>query len=272
MEIMNGNLKPYIPEIEPKDIDQWKGSRLRCLLLTGLNEGALRTVLLGLINSSILGLSITLDDDFVCYPKGYKKFDEVRLGQANKLLSPQNRIELNKWWLGRNTDSSGHKDTPNWDLACSAKINSADGLILVEAKAHKVELSKKPDKSGADPLGSLVHIKNALQEANTAMNNHLSGFNLRHDEHYQISNRFAWSWKLASMGIPVVLIYLGFLNTHEMRSSTIFKEHGEWNKCVENYCCNKIPFDIWDREVKTEKASFYPIIRSLDIQPCCVIN
>jgi hypothetical protein len=36
------------------------------------------------------------------------------------------------------------------------------------------------------------------------------------DSHYQMSNRFAWSWKLAEYGIPVVLVYLGFLNASEM--------------------------------------------------------
>ena len=25
-----------------------------------------------------------------------------------------------------------------------------------------------------------------------------------------MSNRFAWAWKLADLGVPVVLVYLGF--------------------------------------------------------------
>lgn len=31
-----------------------------------------------------------------------------------------------------------------------------------------------------------------------------------------MSNRFAWAWKLATMEVPVVLVYLGFLNATEM--------------------------------------------------------
>jgi len=270
-DLMNGTSKLGTCKTEVKDNDQWKGSRLRCLLLTGLNDGALRTVLLGLIHSSITDFSIVLDDDFMCYPKGYKEFDEVRLGQANKLISPEVRRDLNKWWLGRDTESSGNRDTPNWDFACRAKINSKDGLILVEAKAHKAELWKK-DTSGADPLGSLIHIKNALKQANDGLNNYMPGFKLQHEEYYQFSNRFAWSWKLASLGIPVVLVYLGFLKTYEMRSAITFEEPDDWHKCVEDFCFNKIPAGIWNREVKTGEASFYPILRSLDIQPCCIIN
>jgi len=255
-----------------KENGHWKGSRLRCILFTNNSKEVFINSLLNLINPSQLGISVDIKKDCVCYPNGYVDVDEVKLGKSNKLITASERIELNDWWLGRKTESSRDKDTPNWDIACSAKINSRDGLVLVEAKAYKGELWKKDDKSGADPLGSLVHIKNALQEANAALNNHLSGFRLRHDEHYQISNRFAWSWKLASMNIPVILIYLGFLNAHEMNTPTIFKEHDDWNKCVENYCYSKIPFDIWDSEVKTEKASFYPIIRSIEIQPYGVIK
>ena len=270
-DLMNGNLKLGTSKTELKDNDQWKGSRLRCLLLTGLNDRALRTVLLGLIHSSTVDFSIVLDDNLVCYPRGYKDFDEVRLGQANKLISPQIRRELNNWWLGRNTESSGNRDTPNWDIACRAKINSQEGLVLVEAKAHKAELWNK-ETSGADPLGSLIHIKNAINQANDALNIIMPGFKLQHNEYYQLSNRFAWSWKLASMGIPVILIYLGFLKAYEMRSVTTFDEAGDWLNCVEGYCFEKIPSAIWNREVKTGAASFYPIIRSMNIQPCGIIE
>jgi len=33
---------------------------------------------------------------------------------------------------------------------------------------------------------------------------------LDRDSHYQLANRLAFTWKLATLGIPVVLLYLGF--------------------------------------------------------------
>ena len=39
---------------------------------------------------------------------------------------------------------------------------------------------------------------------------------LSRDHHYRFSNRFAWSWKLATFGLLAVLVYLGFLNAQEM--------------------------------------------------------
>src|SRR5690554_5715699 len=216
-----------------KQFDQWKGSRLRCILLSGLERNSLNQILLDLICANKFNITVELVDDYICYPNGFKEFDEVRLGQTNKLLSPSIRKSLNFWWLGKHYNTSREKDTPNWDIACEAKISGADGLILVEAKAHKNEMQN--NGSGADPLGSLVHIKEALKEANYWLNDQVSGFNLSHKEHYQISNRFAWSWKLASLGIPVILIYLGFLNTYEMRSKQIFHNHFDWVNCIKEY-------------------------------------
>ena len=54
-------------------------------------------------------------------------------------------------------------------------------------------------------------------EADHALNGVLPGWSLSRDSHYQLANRFAWAWKLADMGLPTILIYLGFLNAAEMK-------------------------------------------------------
>jgi hypothetical protein len=43
-------------------------------------------------------------------------------------------------------------------------------------------------------------------------------FHISRDNRYQMSNRFAWSWKLASVGVPVVLVYLGFVGAADRPS------------------------------------------------------
>lgn len=57
-----------------------------------------------------------------------------------------------------------------------------------------------------------------------------------------MSNRFAWSWKLTELGIPVVLIYLGFLRATEMadRGSAIVDE-ADWRRQVLSHSAALFP-------------------------------
>jgi hypothetical protein len=76
-------------------------------------------------------------------------------------------------------------------------------------------------------LNNSGQIENALIEATVAWNALGSGFALSANSHYQLSNRFAFAWKVAKMGTPVVLLYLGFLDAQEMveGSRTLLKDH-----------------------------------------------
>jgi hypothetical protein len=48
-----------------------------------------------------------------------------------------------------------------------------------------------------------------------------------------MSNRFAWTWKLTECGIPVVLVYLGFLNASEMADlGEPFSSQDSWEALV----------------------------------------
>ncbi|HUX02899.1 MAG: hypothetical protein WBD63_03145 [Phycisphaerae bacterium] len=53
-------------------------------------------------------------------------------------------------------------------------------------------------------------IGRAIAEAATALDRIVPGVRMSRDSHYQIANRVAYSWKLASMGVPVLLVFLGF--------------------------------------------------------------
>ena len=39
------------------------------------------------------------------------------------------------------------------------------------------------------------------------------------DSHYQLSNRLAFTWKLATLGVPTVLVYLGFIGDEGIRDA-----------------------------------------------------
>ena len=59
---------------------------------------------------------------------------------------------------------------------------------------------------------------------------------LLRDHHYQLANRFAWSWKLALVGVPVVLVYHGFLNAQEMAPKDVpLRSEGDWTRALKDH-------------------------------------
>ena len=69
--------------------------------------------------------------------------------------------------------------------------------MLVEAKAHSKELSESGKALGAGTnIENHLRIGEAISEVNTDLNRILAGWNLSRDSHYQLSNRFAWAWKI----------------------------------------------------------------------------
>ena len=75
---------------------------------------------------------------------------------------------------------------------------------------------------------------------------------LSRDSAYQMADGFAWGWELASLGVPVVLVYLGFLNALEMSDEgDPFCEPDEWMECVKKHAKGKVPEEAWERDWKT---------------------
>ena len=194
-----------------------RGSLPRCLLLT---EGS-KELVSSRLNRLVEPFAHIDAGRHYWMPRGLHEPREARLGESPQLLTdPSHRNDVKKWYLevfGPTTN------TPNWDIAASATFNGGkEGLVLVEAKAHVNELhiAGKPFRTtgpkASDPLRH-KRIGEAIAEAGVRLNAIEPGFSLSRDSHYQLSNRFAWAWKVASMGVPVLLVYLGFLNADEMR-------------------------------------------------------
>ena len=93
------------------------------------------------------------------------------------------------------------------------------------------------------------------------------------DDCYQMANRFAWSWKLVSLGVPVVLVYLGFLDATEMSDlGDPFRERADWVSYVRDHSKGKVPEDAWDRDwTMANGASFTPRIISVN-QPLTSVS
>jgi hypothetical protein len=233
------------------------GSRLRCLMMT---SGSRKQVAERL--SELAKPFGTVDEKRHHWmPGGFLSKSEAQLGRTAEFLTPTQREALLRWWLVRRKGAQ----TPNWDIVSTCTVNDDDhGLLLVEAKAHIRELGED-DRCKAANADNRKNIGSRLKEVSAELNKHLPGWRLASQPHYQLSNRFAWSWNLASMGIPVILVYLGFLNVDEMPNP--FKSADDWRKAVLEYAKNIVPEKAWKGEpIPTSGVPFRALIRAVDVK------
>jgi hypothetical protein len=134
--------------------------------------------------------------------------------------------------------------------------------LLIEAKSHSGELAD--DHCGSKNDENYRKIEGALTEASAAWNSILPGFTLSANSHYQLSNRFAFAWKLTTMRTPVVLVYLGFLDAHEMvegaRKSLV--GHAQWQECLLVRSKDAVPQAVWNRTFHLDGIPLTVLIRS----------
>ena len=186
-----------------------RGSRKHILGWVGRGTEPFRASL----NQMLAGCGAEIRNTDIWMPHGTTSTREARLGSNDLgVLTKDIQRELTKWWL---VHPSG-ANTPNWDLAAGASFSGREGLVLVEAKAHLGELEKagkRPCKTNRDEDGynrsedNGQRIGVAIDQACNALKSQVPGVSISRDRYYQISNRIAFTWKLASLGIPVVLVY-----------------------------------------------------------------
>ena len=83
------------------------------------------------------------------------------------------------------------------------------------------------------------------------------------EHHFQLANRFAWSWKLATLGVPVVLLYLGFLNAVEMKDrGSPFEKDDDWRIALLEHCHGVIDVACWERTLDVGGTPLLPLIRT----------
>jgi hypothetical protein len=235
----------------------FKGSRLRCLLITSLANSEVANFF-----QSVVGEHASVGREEAWAPRGFLAPDEAKLGETSGFLSQVEQDEVTRWWLAR----PGRANTPNWDLLSNCRMGEKHGLIMVEAKAHEGEFSD--GGCGATDEGNTRQIRTAIEEASRGLNELKPGFALSAERHYQLSNRFAFAWKLAKMGVPVVLVYLGFLDSQDMASNgrILFKSHTQWRNCVKTKSKGIIPSDVWDTTLSVDGIPLTMLIRSAEVK------
>lgn len=67
------------------------------------------------------------------------------------------------------------------------------------------------------------------------------------------------------MGVPVILVYLGFLRATEMSDhGKPFVDCAGWSRVVLEYSRDIVPEGAWNRDLKVGSAAVKPIIRALE--------
>jgi hypothetical protein len=193
------------------------------------------------------------------------------LHQAPRLLPPSLNAQLGEWWLPADRREAR---TPNFDIASTCTIDGAPGMLLVEAKAHETELLKETAgrRSAEDDSEARKASHRTIEAAIESARRGLEAatqltWGISRDSHYQMSNRFAWSWKLAELGIPVVLVYLGFLKATDMTKlgENPFANAGAWEVLVRSHSAPLFPGNVWGERWSVNGVPFIPLIRSQEL-------
>jgi hypothetical protein len=198
-------------------------------------------------------------------PRGHRSPYEAQLETFGPTNLPELQIwpALANWWL---TNQPG-ANPPKWDIAATCEIGGSAGLILVEAKAHEDEL---------DDVGELIKVNasrasvehhsqigSAIEEACQALRKISDRTAISRDSHYQLSNSVAFAWKLASLGVPMVLVYLGFYRDEGITAP--FKNEAHWYECFTKHADPVVPIDLFEKKIQCGTAPMWLLCRSRQI-------
>ena len=206
-------------------------------------------------------------------PRGHRSPEEARLETFGPETLPNTDTwqTLCKWWLAYERGAN----TPNWDIVASCEIEGRPGLILVEAKANVAELSVAGKRivPTASPASLANHhrIGLAIDEACAALRQINSLTAISRDSHYQLSNRVAFAWKLGSLGVPTILIYLGFWgDTGIVDAGTPFDSAAHWEVIFAQHAHSVVPKDLFERRIDCGASSAWLLVRArpvLEVSP-----
>lgn len=257
------------PQLKEK---QQAGSKVRCHLLTCGTKDEIAQRLTTLIKD--FGEVLATD---LWMPDGFSQCDEAQLHTAERIIpDPKLRASLLSWWLA--VSGARRTTTPNWDIASTCSVRGKRGLLLIEAKAHDAELrnEERGKPLGAEDGKSVsidsrrnhVRIGACIQDASLALSEQTQlVWALSRDWNYQMANRFTWAWKLTELGIPVILVYLGFIGCEEMRKGSAqrpIRDKEDWHQMVQAHSQPLFPREIWNQEWHVHSQLFIPLIRVYD--------
>ncbi len=263
--------QPTLGRKDPVPDGQRKGSQMRCLQMTSGD----RTQIAASLGALIDGLGEVTPSDLWA-PRGFQEPAEIRLDEAQGFIrSAAQRAQLKDWWIAPGLMKVR---TPVWDLVSTCHLDGAPGLLLVEAKAHVSELNSDP--CTAAEKRNIAQMRAALDEATEKWNDLLGAFadargykprtwfDLTPTCHFELGCRLAFALKIAEMGIPVALVYLGFLDADELEDQNciVFRSEEQWRHFVLEKTKKPAPEELWDETFDVGGTPLSVLIRSASVE------
>jgi hypothetical protein len=226
------------------------------------------------LNAPIAPTGAVLAADRIWMPVGHVDPTEARPTRPCEPLLPASLSRrLRAWWLAVDRPTANE---PNWDLAAAATFpGDRRGLVLIEAKAHVAELAGETigkRLNGASNPENHARIGAAIEEARCALGGDAAGIGISRDCCYQFSNRVAFAWRLASWGIPTVLVYLGFTGDAGMGGPrNMIRDDAHWRQMLAEHTRDVMPASAWERPLRTEEYEVWMLMRTLPcgrVSPC----
>lgn len=232
-----------------------------------------------IVNRLLNGTGAQLADPCCQHPKGRGSRVEWTETDVEKYLRTQRHqsgiVVDPEWWFPYKTNLNRR---PMWDMFCHLLVKGKPGLLLVEAKAHLGELSELDHKSPPDPKSARARandycVRLRLCEASLGLTDlGIGRFRLSADSHYQLSNRLAYLWKLASDGVPVILLYLGWLKSPDWPKDP-FRDARHWEQIVVDHMKTVAPKEFIGRTFPTNSGgTMQMIVRSLDAKEVSMMS
>jgi hypothetical protein len=256
------------------DRTRTRGSRRH--VLDWVSVPAFTAELTGLLSPTCAIVSPGVDTGM---PTGWEGAEEARLERFGPRVLPEaiEWPELTRWWLAHPRGAT----TPNWDIAATCTVEGRRGLVLVEAKAHHAELHNGGKRLLGQrrrlSSGETVHrapsanaeenhryIGAAINGASAALDRIVPGVSLSSGRCYQLANRVAFAWRLASLGLPVILVYLGFTGDGEVGEE--FRNHAAWEVAFRAHASTSIPDALSERRIDCGPAAFTLLVRSRPVR------
>jgi hypothetical protein len=149
-------------------------------------------------------------------------------------------------------------------------MDDRPALVLVEAKANVPELSTSGKLLGPnasdESRDNHKTIGAAITEACLRLRRISPTVCISRDSHYQLSNRVAFAWKLASLGLPTVLVYLGFCGDDGIADVGEPIRDGEhWDEVFAAHAHSVVPKGLFEHKIDCGAAPMWLLVRSRHI-------
>lgn len=238
-----------MPRVEADLAD--RGSRMH--VLDWLEDDSFAEAISDMV--SVTGMTMSREANRM--PRNGRERAEARLGkQCGGLISDGLNLQLRDWWLAKHAGAN----VPNWDLACSTTSpDGRPGLVLMEAKAHVAEFIGEAKGKGPGNPDNRARIAGAIEEARHALSRQISGTEITIERWYQLANRVAFAWKLATSGVPTTLVYLGI--TGDAGVGRPIRNHDHWTQMI-SMTSKVLPNTIWETRIDCGAAPLWMLARS----------